>query len=216
MFFFWSGLNSSGIDEVDVGFYPEARLRGKTDSYSIRDVVSTRAKVFWRFWSIKSGSRKSAKRRKDYKNKEVSFLLMMSCYYWESLWKFTFKMIQNNINLYSRIKQTTGLSSVRIEFSRISIFSNAFAIINEKIEQLTLPTAVDLSSSNSWLKINPWYPCHPCENMFSRISRFSMFSEYEILKSAPSCALTTAHMLAEVRNHQITWNYRIISFANWF
>ena len=64
-------------------------------------------------------------------------------------------MIQNNINLYSKIKQTTGLSSVRIEFSRISIFSNAFAIIKEKFEQLTLPTAVDLSSSNSWLEINP-------------------------------------------------------------
>ena len=49
MFFFWSGLNSIGIDEVDVGFYPEARLRGKADSYSIRDKVSTRTKVFWRF-----------------------------------------------------------------------------------------------------------------------------------------------------------------------
>jgi len=40
-FFFWSGLNSIGIDEVDVGFYPKARLRGKADSYSIRDKVST-------------------------------------------------------------------------------------------------------------------------------------------------------------------------------
>ena len=49
MFFFWSGLNSIGIDEVDVGFYPEARLRGKADSYNIRDVVSTRTKVFLRF-----------------------------------------------------------------------------------------------------------------------------------------------------------------------
>ena len=49
MFFFWSGLNSIGIDEVDVGFYPEARLRGKADSHSIRDVVSTRTKVFSRF-----------------------------------------------------------------------------------------------------------------------------------------------------------------------
>jgi hypothetical protein len=49
MFFFCSGLNSIGIDEVDVGFYPEARLRGKADSYSIRDVVSTRTKEFWRF-----------------------------------------------------------------------------------------------------------------------------------------------------------------------
>ena len=49
MFFFWSGLNSIGIDEVDVGFYPEACLRGKADSYSIRDIVSTRTKVFWWF-----------------------------------------------------------------------------------------------------------------------------------------------------------------------
>ena len=49
MFFFWSGLNSIGIDEVDVGFYPEACLRGKADSYSIRDKVSTRTKVFSRF-----------------------------------------------------------------------------------------------------------------------------------------------------------------------
>ena len=32
-----------------MGFYPEARLRGKADSYSIRDVVSTRTKVFLRF-----------------------------------------------------------------------------------------------------------------------------------------------------------------------
>ena len=49
MFFFWSGLNSIGIDEVDVGFYPEACLRGKADGYSIRDIVSTRTKVFSRF-----------------------------------------------------------------------------------------------------------------------------------------------------------------------
>jgi hypothetical protein len=49
MFFFWSGLNSIGIDEVDVGFYPEARLRGKADSHSIRDVVSTLAEGFFRF-----------------------------------------------------------------------------------------------------------------------------------------------------------------------
>ena len=48
-FFFWSGLNSIGIDEVDVGFYPEARLRGKADSYSIRDKVSTLAEGFLRF-----------------------------------------------------------------------------------------------------------------------------------------------------------------------
>ena len=59
----------------------------------------------------------------------------------------------NKIKPLFTIKQTTGLSSVRIEFSRIWRFSNTFAI-KEKFEQLTLPAAVDLSSSNSWLKIN--------------------------------------------------------------
>jgi len=69
-----------------------------------------------------SGSRKSTKRRKDYKNKEVSFSLMMSFILLDEHLRACSQDSSNKIKPLFTIKQTTGLSSVRIEFSRISVF----------------------------------------------------------------------------------------------
>ena len=53
---------------------------------------------------------------------------MISLILLDELLKVNFQDSSNKIKPLFTIKQTTGQSSVRIEFSRISIFSNPFAI----------------------------------------------------------------------------------------
>ena len=48
-FFFWPGWNPVGIDGVAVGLGIEPRSKDQAYRHGIRDVVSTRTKVFLRF-----------------------------------------------------------------------------------------------------------------------------------------------------------------------
>ena len=108
-------------------------------------------------------------------------------------------MIQNNINLYSKIKQTTGLSSVRIEFSRIQRFQHSFAIksgsrkspkrlkrtkINRQVitdDKLLFFGSILRVNSQKYFKTKSTFACSKAIIMMIVTSKNRVFAYFDIL-----------------------------------